>query len=261
MLRQYRELGWCRFPFDPRLANWLEESRSAIDATLTNPENAEWWRYQDTWFAGVNVLPNDVNGAVGGGPRLAGTAVDFVLETLGFRGIAWDRAQVSVCRAGYPLPMSGESAALYRFRRDRDAAHVDGLLREGPERRRFLKEYHAFILGIPATPYDDGAAPLTVWEGSHKLVGDWFRKTLGTVPHNDWGKIDLTDGYQAVRKQAFETCRRTRISAAPGEAYIVHRHAVHGMAKWEDGAKADPKGRIVVYFRPPTDDLDQWMAP
>jgi len=82
---------------------------------------------------------------------------------------------------------------------------------------------------------------------------------LTEIPHADWEGVDLTEGYQAVRKRAFETCPRVKIVAEPGEAYIVHRHAVHGMAKWDDGAKADPLGRIIVYFRPPTSDLTRWL--
>jgi hypothetical protein len=61
--------------------------------------------------------------------------------------ITWDRAQVSVCYPGYPKPMDGETDGQHRFRRDRDAAHVDGLLGLGQPKRRFLKEPHQFILG------------------------------------------------------------------------------------------------------------------
>jgi hypothetical protein len=46
------------------------------------------------------------------------------------------RAQVSVTYPGYPAPDPEESDAAHRFRRDRDAAHLDGLLPVGPEKRR-----------------------------------------------------------------------------------------------------------------------------
>ena len=48
----------------------------------------------------------------------------------------------------------------------------------------------------------------------------------------------------------FETCRRVTVPAQPGEAYLVHRLALHGVAPWEDGAEAPEEGRMIVYFRP-----------
>ena len=157
---QYHELGWCAFPHDAVLAQWLDATLPAARAAIAAAENRQWLRYQETWFAGVNVLPNDTTGAVPGGPPLAGAAVDFIRDRLGVRDYAWDRAQVSVCYPGYPQPMPGESDAVFRFRRDRDAAHVDGLLKEGPERRRFLREHHAFILGIPMAEILGGRSAL-----------------------------------------------------------------------------------------------------
>ena len=48
----------------------------------------------------------------------------------------------------------------------------------------------------------------------------------------------------------FESCERVVVHAEPGEAYIVHRLALHGVAPWVDGAEAGPDGRMIVYFRP-----------
>ncbi|NMM44104.1 hypothetical protein HH303_06425 [Rhodospirillaceae bacterium KN72] len=260
MLSQFLETGWVRFPFDPALRDWLTRSGPAIQATLTDPDNAEWWRYGDTWFAGVNVLPNDARGAVPGGLSLSGLAVDFVRDGLGFSG-DWEPGQVSVCRSGYPRPAPDESAAVYAFRRDRDAAHIDGLLREGPDRRRFLREYHAFVLGIPATDHPAEAAPFTVWEGSHCLIGDWLRQTFTGIPPGDWDAIDLTDGYHATRKQIFDTCKRVTVAAKPGEAYLVHRHALHGMAPWpQDLGSRGIGDRTIVYFRPEPADRLSWLS-
>jgi len=259
-LEQFRTKGWCRFPSDPVLTRWLAATLPAARAAITAPENQEWLRYQGTWFAGVNALPNDKTGAVSGGPPLAGQAVDFIAQELRFSGIAWDKAQISVCYPGYPMPMEGESEAVFRFRRDRDAAHVDGLLKEGPDRRRFLREHHAFILGIPMAEYSPGAAPFTVWEGSHHLVGDAFRKFFGASPPEQWGAMDITDAYQTVRRQAFDTCDRVKLHTVPGECILVHRHAVHGMAPWEDGATAGDDGRAILYFRPETGDIQDWLS-
>ncbi len=54
----------------------------------------------------------------------------------------------------------------FRFRLNRDAAHLDGLLPIGPDKRRMVKEPHAWILGLPLNACGAGASPLVVWEGS-----------------------------------------------------------------------------------------------
>ena len=71
-------------------------------------------------------------------------------------------AQVSAVYPGYPKPRQGESDAAFRYRLNRDAAHVDGLLAIGPERRRMLRERHAYILGLPLTECSETAAPMTI---------------------------------------------------------------------------------------------------
>ena len=263
---EFAERGWCRFAHDERLMDWIGCALPHAQATVTDPGLAEWHRYGGTWFAGVNALPNDAAGAVPGSAPVAGSAVDFIREKLGLTGLGadmpWDRAQVSVCYPGYPMPMDGESEAVFDFRRNRDAAHVDGLLREGTDRRRRLKEYHAFILGIPLVEYSEDAAPFTLWEGSHLIFGKWFRETFTAVPLARWEQIDITEGYQQTRRRVFETCRRVTVHAKPGEAYLAHRHILHGMAPWGETAHAGPDGRMIAYFRPalhrPADWLNAW---
>lgn len=249
--RQFFERGWCRFGFDPVLAEWAEAARPAAEATMRDPElSARWLRCGGTWFAGVNALPNDSAGAVPGRgvPPLAGQAVAFAAEALGLPGIAWDRAQVSVCFPGYPQPWEGESDAAFRFRRDHDAAHVDGLRRSDPGRRRNLGETHAFILGIPLTRTLPDAAPFTVYEGSHELMRRAFRERLAGIDPADWPAEDITETYVAARREAFETCPRVTVHARPGEAYLAHRLVLHGVAPWGGSAETGP--RTIVYFRP-----------
>jgi hypothetical protein len=151
---------------------------------------------------------------------------------------------------GYPRPRMGESDAAFRYRLKRDAAHVDGLLGIGSPKRRMLKERHAYILGLPITSCDEKASPLTVWEGSHHVMRDAFEAELGPLDQADWDEVDLTDIYQATRKVVFETCPRVTVPAKPGEAYLVHRLALHGVAPWEECAEAEEDGRMIVYFRP-----------
>jgi len=216
MLNTFLDRGWVRFPVDEALRAWLDGAEPVARATLTDPAHAEWHRCGGTWFAGVNALPNDAQGALPGGGPLAGQAVEAALDHAG-APVRWDQAQVSVCYPGYPKPRDGESEASFRFRKNRDAAHVDGLLPVGPQRRRFLREHHQFILGIPIGPADDQASPLVVWEGSHDIMRRAFATFFGDAPPEAWGDLDITDAYHAARRKVFEECRRVVVTAGWGK--------------------------------------------
>lgn len=259
-LEQFERDGWLLFAYDQKLACWARHALTPARAAVRADENRHWFRYGGTWFVGVNALANDADGAVADGPPLAGEAVDFIRHRLGLMPSAWDRAQVSVCYPGYPQPMAGESEAAFRYRLDRDAAHVDGLLRHGPRRRRFLRECHAFVLGIPLVEVSSGASPFVVWQGSHHIVRQRLAQVLAHIPTRQWERIDITDAYHRARREVFASCRRVEITARPGEAYLVHRLALHGMAPWRDGATAGPDGRMIAYFRPHLPDPARWLA-
>jgi len=248
-MRDLDRKGWEFFPFDDALATWVAivapEARScASDAEFQR----RWLRHGQTWFAGVNVLPNDAEGRVGGSGPLPGLAVE-VAEAL-YGKLPWDAGQVSVVYPGYPKRDVSESEASHRYRLRRDAAHVDGLLPEGPGRRRFIREPHSFILGIPFTACGAGASPMVVWEGSHEIIRQALCGKLAGHDPMKWSDADVTDTYHAARRQIFSTCRRTELSAKPGEAYLIHRLALHGVAPWSDWATAPSEGRGVLYFRP-----------
>jgi hypothetical protein len=240
----------------------VRAARPVADGLATDPKlQADWLRCGGTWFAGVNVFPNGPDGRVGQGPPLAGAALDFVHQTLGLEGFAWDPAQVSVCYPDYPQPWDGETDAAFRYRQNRDAAHVDGLRRVGPERRRFLDERHGFILGLPLTEAVPGAAPFVIWEGSHEVMRRAFTQALAGVPVADWGEVDLTEVYHAARRECFETLPRVEVSAPVGGAYIAHRLALHGVGSWRAPQDAPP--RSIAYFRPdpfPTAAPDWWLS-
>ena len=259
LAKLFFEKGWCRFSFDPALTTWIDHALPLARQCVKDPANDVWHYCDDTWFVGVNALNNDGTGAVGGGVELSGKAIDFIHQNLGLPDLEWDRGQVSVCYPGYPKPMARESEAASRYRRNRDAAHIDGLLHEGPERRRFLREFHLFILGIPMVDFSDNASPFVIWEGSHTIIHEFMHETLKNIPTSHWGDLDMTEAYQAIRRQVFETCKRVEISAKPGEAYIAHRFCVHGIAPWADTATAGIDGRIIMYFRPETPDHDDWL--
>mgnify|MGYP001765318694 CR=1 FL=1 len=256
---QFAAQGYLRFPFAPEIARWAEAARGAGVSTLSDPAHAHWWRHRRTWFVGVDALPNDPEGIVPGGPPFSGAAIDFIRRDLGFTG-AWHRAQVSACFPGYPLQDDDESEVQHRFRLTRDAAHVDGLHGEGPERRRHMREFHAFILGLPLTDATADAAPLVVWAGSHIIMQEVFAKAFAGVPPGQWGDVDVTQGYQAARKRVFAECPRIALPARPGEATLVHCFTLHGVAPWGEHASASPQGRMIAYFRPEMTDRISWLG-
>jgi hypothetical protein len=220
-----------------------------------------WLRCGGTWFAGVNILPNDAEGGVTseGVPPLAGAPLDFIRDVLKIEPTPWDHAQISICYPGYPQPSEAESDAAFAYRLNRDAAHVDGLIRD-PARRRKPGEQHAFILGIPLTETDPKAAPLVVWEGSHEVMRRALSKALAGVSPQDWDEVDVTEAYHAARRECFETLERVEIFARPGEAYLLHRLALHGVAPWR-GDEIRP--RAIAYFRPTVaepDAPDWWLT-
>jgi len=251
--------GWCKFAADARLLHWVEGALPAARAARADPAQEKWLRYQATWFAGVNVLDNNAAGEVGRSGPLQGRVTDFIAAELKLEGFDWDSAQVSICYPGYPQTMQGESPARTRYRRDRDAAHVDGLLREGPQQRRHLREYHGFILGIPMVEFDPGASPFVVWEGSHEIMRNRFVERFAGIEPEQWGEQDITEVYHAAREQAFAACRRVEIHATPGEVFLAHRLLLHGMAPWSETAQAGPDGRMICYFRPHTGGPWEWL--
>lgn len=254
------ELGWTRFPFEAPLDRWAGAARLAALKRIDDPvHRAEWLQCEGTWFVGVDTLPNDAGGAVPDGPPLVCAATEAMRALYGKLDL--HPAQVSVIYPGYPRPRKGESEAAFRYRKKRDAAHVDGLHAVEPDRRRRLLERHAYILGLPLNWASRDASPIVVWEGSHEIMRRAFCNVLGGVASKDWGTVDLTEIYQAARRDVFETCRRVELPAQPGEAYAVHRLALHGVAPWPAGASATDEGRMIAYFRPEFQGLGtEWLS-
>ncbi|MEO1563974.1 MAG: hypothetical protein AAFR98_11105 [Pseudomonadota bacterium] len=255
-------MGYQVFDHDEDLLRWVNAAAPIARDLAANPDlQDQWLRHGHTWFAGVNVFPNDATGSWPGGPSLSGASVEAARALCPFE-IAWDTAQISIPYRGYPKQDAGESDANHRFRKNRDAAHLDGLLPVGPNRRRFMQEFHAFVLGLPLNASPKEAAPLVVWEGSHTVIQDWLRSTLAVYPKEQWKDVDLTDTYQEVRRHIFDTCPRVTLSVLPGSSYLVHRFALHGVAPWDDALAGPMDGRIIAYFRPHwRGDLQHWLSP
>ena len=257
---RFRHGGWLRFPADDAVLRWVEHVLPVAIRATEDPANAHGLRCGGTWFVGVDALPNEADGRVGDGPACEGAAMAFLRQTLR-SALPLHPAQLSVCHPGYPLPMRGESEAAFAFRRDRDAAHVDGLLAEGEPRGRFLREPHAWILGVALVTGEDGASPTVLWEGSHTIMHAAFARAFDGVPAARWGKVDLTAIYAAARREVFERCTRVVLELQPGETCVFHRHLLHGMAPWMPDAVAPLCGRMIAWFRPQFATLSEWMQP
>ncbi len=243
------DTGWLRFAKDAGSEHWVQHATPAAIAAVQDPKARDkWLQCQGTWFVGVDCLQNDMSGAVAGSGALDTAALETASALYG--PLPLHPAQISVVWPGYPKPRAGESEAGFRYRLNRDAAHVDGLLAVGATRRRHVIERHAYILGITLTDTDPGASPLVVWEGSHIVMGAVFGRVLAGLPQSDWDTVDLTGIYQAARREVFDTCRRIEIATRPGEAVLLHRHCLHGVAPWKEGATAPSEGRMIAYFRP-----------
>ncbi|SEW17738.1 hypothetical protein SAMN04488515_1417 [Cognatiyoonia koreensis] len=231
--------GFAIWDHDPALVDWARAAYRKVKSLDTTAR-----RHRATWFVGVDALDNAPDGSVG----------DVVWP---HRAMAphWHCAQVSIVYPGYPRQDADESDAAHAFRKRRDAAHVDGLLPVGSQRRRYLREPHAFILGVPLNRVT--ASPLVVWEGSHLIMRAAFNDALAGVPSAAWGDVDLTDVYQSARRRVFDTCARIELSVTVGQATFLHRHLVHGVAPWR-GPETE-EGRIIAYFRPEVSDIGAWL--
>lgn len=240
--------GYQVFDTDPDVARWAAAALEAGKTLSQDPQTrAANLRHGNTWFVGVDALPNDPTGAINGIP-LKGPWRDHITAPE-----HWHAAQLSVVYPGYPEQDADESDANHRFRIIRFAAHVDGLLPEGPARRRFLREPHAFILGVPLNTCD--AAPLMVWPGSQRIMGDALRASIGS---QDPSKADLTEDYQTARRTVFDQIAPQPVHTIPGQSILLHRHLLHGVAPWADSASGPPEGRMIAYFRPQTHAAD-WL--
>lgn len=239
--------GWRRIGPHPAIADWARAAHPLAVAALKATDEPS--RCGGTWAVGLDLLPNGPDGAVG--------QVALPWAVLGLAPVALHRAQLSTVHPGYPRPSAEETPAAFRFRQTRDSAHLDGLLPIGPQRRRMVKEPHGWILGLPLTASD--ASPLVVWEGSHLVMQAALRRALAPHPPQTWDEVDVTEPYQAARAEVFRTCARVELPGAPGEAVILHRHLIHGVAPWAEGATAPPEGRIVAYFRPLMPSVAAWL--
>lgn len=241
------ERGWRRVA-SVAIARWVAAAEPVARRVVA--ESGDAWRCGGTWFVGLDALPNGQDGRIGD--------AEFPWNDIGLCPVPLHPAQLSVTRPGYPQRDEGESEKAFAFRRLRDAAHLDGLLPIGPDKRRMVREPHDWILGLPLNRADAGASPLVVWEGSHRIMGAALRAALAAAGE-PLENVDVTEAYQAARRQVLDTCRRVELPGRPGEAVILHRHLIHGVAPWAEGAEAEAPGRMVAYFRPLCASVADWV--
>lgn len=256
--QEFVSSGWTRFDWDSDIATWAAHALPQAQASAHDPAHAQWLDCDGTWFIGVDALQNDGSGCLPGGPVLRGAPFEFIARHLG-EPHELHAAQVSIVYPGYPRPRAGEGDAAFGYRVRRDGAHVDGVKIYAEQRSRRVEEPHAWVLGIPLNDSPRSAAPLVIWEGSHTVMRRGFATAFAGVAAQDWQRVDVTKAYKAARAEVFETCPRVLVHARPGEAYLMHRLCLHGVAPWQDcqdpsGSGAEicvaPEGRAIAYFRP-----------
>jgi len=249
-MTSYLNNGYRIFPYDARVEKWAQAAFGTMQPLAQDPDiRRANLRHGDTWFVGVDALPNDATGRVAGIPLTGAWQADVADMPL-------HRAQVSIIYNGYPKRDQDESLPNHQFRIKRRAAHVDGLLPIGPEKRRFAREFHAYILGIPLT--DVVASPTVVWQGSHRIMQAALRDAIGRA---DPTTVDLTDAYKAARAHVFDVCKMVPLHLEIGEAFLLHPFLVHGRDVWDPRFKdAAPDGRMTAFFRPDLKDPNAWLA-
>lgn len=243
--------GYLVFGHDPRVAKWAQAALRVARDVAADPvwRGADNLRHGRTWFVGVDALPNDAAGQIGDVP-LEGPWQDHLPD------LPLHRAQVSIIYPGYPAQDPGESDANHRFRRDRAAAHVDGLLPVGAARRRFAQEFHAYILALPLN--DVTGSPTVVWPGSQRIMQDALRDALGDRPP---AQTDITEIYQTARRRVLEQSTPIPLRLKPGQSALLHPFILHGTQAWSGEPDPAGEGRIIAFFRPDcAGGAAEWLA-
>ena len=116
MVSGLAERGWELFPAEAEVEAWARAALPVARERMADPEErGKWLRCAGTWFVGVDALPNDAAGRVGGSEPLGGRAIAAVRALYG--DLPLHRGQVSAVHPGYPKPREGEGEAAFRYRR------------------------------------------------------------------------------------------------------------------------------------------------
>ena len=242
--------GFVQFDETRDMSNWAKAANAVADAVLADPDmRAKWLRHGDTWFVGVDALPTDDAGAIDGVPLRA--PWDGMVP-----GLPLHPAQLSVIYSGYPKKGAQDTDKAHKYRLSRDAAHLDGLLAEGPQNRRYLREPHAYIAAVAIN--DCRQAPLIVWPGSEEIMREAFTVAFAGMPSSMWSGIDVTEIYNDARAEVFECCERVEIPMTVGQSILLDRMTIHGTAP-DTQNKVPAAGRRLAFFRPQYADMRDWL--
>jgi len=242
-----RDAGFAVYPKDAGVTRWAQAAYRAGAEVAADPAmRARWLRHDRTWFVGVDALPTGPDGSIEGVPLTGSWMRDVPLPA------QWHPAQISVTYAGYPRQGPDDSEAAHRYRMSRASAHVDGLRLE--DGRRYPREPHAFVVGFALN--ETTACPLMVWPGSHVVIGAALRAVIGA---QDPRQVDVTLAYTQARRTVFDTITPVPVAAGVGEAIVVHRHTVHGIAPHHASQPIPREGRMMAYFRPECADPYDWI--
>ncbi|MEM9658623.1 MAG: hypothetical protein AAF961_09710, partial [Planctomycetota bacterium] len=107
MKRAFFANGWCIFPPEPAVHDWSRYALRDARRALSDPDLADWYQCENTWFVGLDALSNLPDGSVAGSEPLTGTAIEFIARQCG-GWPALHRAQISGVFPGYPRPRAGE---------------------------------------------------------------------------------------------------------------------------------------------------------
>lgn len=256
LLSEYLKYGYRVFDQEQQISDWIASAIKHAQEALVSPDNRHWYRYQNTWFVGVNVLNNRPDGSIGCGPELGGRAISFIEQSLTNRPIHLDRGQISVCFDGYPKKDISEPKTNHAYRLRRDAAHIDGVMKHDGD--RYLVEHHDYILGIAMNMVEAQASPFVVWQGSHRLMQTALCDYLSNYPKDKWRTTPISEVYSQTRKRILNECRRVELALKPGQALVAHRHLLHGTAPWKAVNETEP--RMLCFFRPESMTVEQWLT-
>lgn len=207
---------------------------------------AKHLRFGGTWFVGVDALPNAQDGSLSGVAFDGPWALDLPCS------LPLHPAQLSIIYPDYPKQDAGQSAANHTYRTHRRAAHVDGLLPEGPDKRRYAREFHGYVLGVHLN--DCVSAPTVFWKGSHSIMRGALNEVLDSKSVYE---TDVTDVYKAARNEIFAKCEMIALPAELGGSFLLDRFTLHGTEPWAGLAQSE--GRMTAFFRPQLENASDWL--
>ncbi len=254
--------GWIFLNTDHTHYEWIVEAKKQLETKFHQKLfDCKDLRCGSTWFVGTNFLDNSSNGNIGT-KLLSRKIFNNISKKFGNNIKYWDKGQVSICWPGYPRKDDKETIKSFNFRIKRFASHIDGIIPFGKKKRRFAKEFHAFILGFPLQNNCLESAPLVLWEGSHKIFRNFFKEIYEGITSDKISSIDITELYSECRKKVFKNCEVKKITPQFKQPYLLDRHVLHGIDAWPEkkNVKYNLKnnmlsnnlsdGRIIIYFRP-----------